>query len=139
MGFDWTMNPFDFLNSINFTKENIMLTDQDEKEYAPYLINKGLSQFIDSVYLANEMNRRHFLSKKMQYQFLLNSIRKRKRFAKWAKSELDDDLTAVMKYFDYSYDKANDIIDLLSQDDIKTIKDSFSKGGTNNGGSVNDG
>ena len=133
------MNPFDFLNSINHTKENVMLTSHDEKEYVPYVVNKGLSQFIDTVRLANEMNMRHHTDKKLQYEFLLNSIRKRKRFAKWAKSERNDDLTAVMEYFGYSYDKANDIIDLLSQDDIKTIKDSFSKGGTNNGGFVNDG
>jgi hypothetical protein len=133
------MNPFDFLNSINHTKENVMVTSHDEKEYVPYVVNKGLSQFIDTVRLANEMNMRHHTDKKLQYEFLLNSIRKRKRFAKWAKSERNDDLTAVMEYFGYSYDKANDIIDLLSQDDIKTIKDSFSKGGTKNGGFVNDG
>lgn len=133
------MNPFDFINSINHTKENVMITSQDEKEYVPYVVNKGLSQFIDTVQLANEMNMRHHTDKKLQYEFLLNSIRKRKRFAKWAKSERNDDLTAVMEYFGYSYDKANDIIDLLSQDDITTIKDSFSKGGTNNGGFVNNG
>jgi hypothetical protein len=133
------MNPFDFINSINFTKENVMLTEQDEKAYVSYIVNKGLSQFIDTVQLANEMNQRHHVDKKLQYEFLLNSIRKRKRFAKWAKSERNDDLTAVMEYFGYSYDKANDIIDLLSQDDITTIKHSFSKGGTNNGGFVNNG
>lgn len=128
------MNPFDYLNSINDTKENVMLTEEDEKKYTPFVVNKGLSYFIDTIKLVNEMNQRHHLDKKLQYDFLLNSVRKRKRYSKWHKREQDDDLTAVMEYFGYSYDKAHQIIDLLSHDQITTIKSSFNKGGRNDGG-----
>lgn len=130
------MKPFDYLNSINFTKENI-IEDSDnpqlaEKLYVPFLTNKGLSYFIDTVYFANEMNTRHQLDKKLQFSFLLNSVRKKKRFSKWHKPQQDEVLEAVMQYYGYSYDKARQIVDLLSDQQITKIKKSLGKGGTRN-------
>ena len=85
------MKPFDYVNSINFTKKNLMKNTANdelaEKGYAPFLTNKSLSYFTDTILYANEMNRYHFLDKKLQYEFYLNSLRKKKRFAKWAKAE----------------------------------------------------
>lgn len=132
------MNPFDYLNSINFTKENI-IEDSDnpelmEKLYAPFLMNKGLSNFIDTIYLANEMNKRSSIDKKLQYDFLINTVRKRKRFGKWHKPLRDENLDVVMSYYDYSYDKASQVVDLLTDDQLNTIRKSMSKGGVSNGG-----
>ena len=88
------MKPFDYINSINFTKKNLMRgTENDElaeKGYVPYITNKTLSYFTDTLLYANEMNRYHFLDNKLQYEFYLNSIRKKKRFAKWAKADNND-------------------------------------------------
>ena len=85
------MKPFDYVNSINFTKKNLMKNTANdelaEKDYVPFLTNKSLSYFTDTLLYANEMNRYHFLDKRLQYEFYLNSIRKKKRFAKWAKAE----------------------------------------------------
>jgi hypothetical protein len=127
------MNPFDYLNSINHTKQDI-IADSDnpelaEKLYIPYMTNKGLSYFIDTVYLANEMNQRHYVDKKLQYHFLLNTIRKKKRFSKWHKPQQDEVVEAVMQYYDYSIDKARQIVDLLSDQQITKIKKSLGKGG----------
>ncbi len=84
------MKPFDYVNSINFTKKNLMKNTANdelaEKDYVPFLTNKSLSYFTDTLLYANEMNRYHFLDKRLQYEFYLNSIRKKKRFAKWAKA-----------------------------------------------------
>ena len=94
------MNPFDYLNAINDTKQNV-IEDSDnpelaEKLYPPYLVNRGLSFFIDTVYLANEMNRHHHLENKMQFDFLINIVRKKKRFSKWFKAQPDEEVEAVM-------------------------------------------
>ena len=104
------MKPFDYLNAINHTKVNI-IEDSDnpelaEKLYPPYLVNRGLSYYTDTILFANEMNIRHQCDNKLQFDFYLNSIRKRKRFSKWHKREQDDDLNAVMEYYGYNHDKA---------------------------------
>jgi len=130
------MNLFDYLNSINFDKKNIIRESDNlelaEKLYTPFVVNKGLSLFIDTIYLANEMNRRPHCDKLMQYEFLINSVRKKKRYSKWYKSQKDDDLDAIREYYDYSYDKARQIADLLTEEQITIIKKSLGKGGMNN-------
>jgi hypothetical protein len=136
------MNPFDFLNAINHSKQDV-IRDSDnpelaEKLYSPYVINRGLSYFIDTIYLANEVNRRHHLSNAMQFDFLINTVRKKKRFSKWYKLQQDDTIEAVMDYYGYSRDKARQVVDLLTEDQITQIRKSQSKGG-NNGNGRNDG
>ena len=123
-------NPFDYIKAINFTKENLIVDDLTEKEYNAFIINRGLSMGIDTVFQANEMNQRHLLGKKLQFDFLLNSISKRKRFDKWQKADKSEDLDYVRAYFNYSYPKAVSALRILSQKQIDTIKEKV----TNKGG-----
>ena len=103
------MNPFTFLNSINDTKQDIMEDDLTEKAYNPYMVNRSLSYFPDTVCIANEMNRYHHIDNKLQYHFLINIVRKRKRFSKWIKPDLDSDIEVVKEYYDYSNEKARQV------------------------------
>ena len=123
------MNPFEYANSINYTKKDIMNTPIDEKAYAPFMVNRSLSYFSDTVTLANEMNKHHHLDSRLQYQFLINIVRKRKRFSKWVKPELENDLGSVKEYYGYSNEKARQVLSLLSPSQIKQIKEKVNKGG----------
>lgn len=123
------LSPFDFLGSINSSKIDLMDDDQNEKQYVPFVVNRSLSYFNDTVLLANEMNRYHHIDSKLQYHFLLNITRKRKRFSKWVKPEIENDIEAVKEYYGYSNDKARQVLPLLSPDQITTIKNKVYKGG----------
>lgn len=113
----------DWLNSINQTKISIMNTDPDSiRDYAPYVINKCFSGHIDCIMFANEMNMNHLLNKRLQYDFLLNSLRKRKRFSPWLKKENIKDLECVKSYYGYSNEKAEQALKILTEDQIKFIK-----------------
>ena len=121
----------DWLNSINFNKED--LTEDDEniiKSYPPFIINKCLSGHLDSVLFANEMNRYHFLDKDMQYKFYLNILRKRKRFSPWIRKEKESDLEFVKSYYGYSNEKASQVMKILSNEQIEFIKKRLETGGT---------
>lgn len=110
----------DFLNSINQTKENLLQKDTKlEKEYVPFVINKCFSYFPDTIFYANRMNALPHLDKKMQYDYLIHSISKRKRFSKWVKTEENKDIDAVKEVFGYSDKKAQEVLDLLPIDKIK--------------------
>lgn len=123
------MNPFDYVNAINYSKKDIMQTRDDEKVYVPFMVNRSLSYFSDTVLLANEMNKYHHLDSRLQFSFLINIIRKRKRFSKWVKPELENDLESVKEYYGYSNEKARQILSLLSPSQIKQIKEKVNKGG----------
>lgn len=123
------MNHFDYLNSINSTKKDIMEDDIAEKAYNSFMVNRGLSYFNDTVLMANEMNIYSHLDKKLQYHFLINIVRKRKRFSKWAKPETESDIEAVKEYYCYSNEKARQAITLLSPENITIIKQKVNKGG----------
>lgn len=127
------MNPFDFANSITYNKKDLMSgTENDElseKAYAPFLVNKALSYYPDTVLYANEINKFSHLDNKLQYHYLLNSIRPQKRFAKWVKKQDSDDFEAVRLYFGYSHEKASQAMSLLSNDQIAMIKEQLKKGG----------
>jgi hypothetical protein len=125
------MNPFDFLNAINLTKKDLIEEDPlNEKEYVPFIVNRGLSYFADTVLYANEMNRLNGIDKKWQFQFLLNSIPKKKRFGqKWAKATIDDSLRMVMEYFNYSSEKAKESLKLLTKEQLIIIEEKLQKGG----------
>lgn len=110
----------DFLNSINQTKENLLSKDSRlEKEYVPFVINKCFSYFPDTIFYANRMNQVSFLDKKMQYDYLLNSISKRKRFSKWTKVEENKDLEVIREVFGYSESKAREVVDILPMDKVR--------------------
>lgn len=123
------MNPFDFLNSINDNKKNLIVDDLSEKAYAPFMVNRSLSYFQDTVLMANEMNINHHIDNKLQYDFLLNLVRKRKRFSKWYKQEQHADADAVKEYYGYSTEKAMQILPLLSTEQLTHIKKKIYKGG----------
>ena len=125
------MNPFDYLNAILQNKKQLIVDDITEKGYEPFLINRGLSQHKDCILYANEMNRRHFLDKKLQNDFLLNTVRSQKRpFAKWAKkSEQSEDIECVKQIFNYSNSKANEALRILSKEQIQKLKEQTDIGG----------
>lgn len=123
------MKPFDYLNSINTNKNDIMDSDEAEKIYNPYLINRSLSYFRDTVLISNEMNRYHHADNKLQYHFLLNIVRNRKRFSKWVKPEVVEDIEVVKEYYGYSTEKANAVLPLLSPSELETIRAKVDKGG----------
>ena len=122
------MNPFEFINSITYTKKDIM-HDLNESEYESFLTNRALAYHQDCILYANEMNRRFDVPNKLQYQYLLNTIRKRKRFAKWIKPERIDDLKIVMEYYSVSREKAEEYISILSEKELIILKGRMNKGG----------
>ena len=123
------LGPFDFLTDLNYNKTNLITDEASEKAYLPFMINRGLSYFQDTVSAANMMNQHHHLDNKLQNDFLINILRKRKRFSKWEKQKLDDDIEVVKEYYGYSNDKAKQILDLLSNEQINIIKKKVYKGG----------
>lgn len=125
------MNPFDFLNEINSGKKDLIREDpQNEKDYVPFMVNRGLSYFADTVMYANEMNRVSGVPKLWQNDFFLNSISRKKRFSKWHKKEADSQsLQLVMEYYKYSNKRAQEIMDILSPDQLKMIEEKLYKGG----------
>ena len=122
----------EYLNSINFTKKDLMKSEDKEwiKKYPAFIVNKILSGFSDTIMLVNEMNRNHFLDKDMQFQFLLNSIKAKKRFTPFLRSELIEDIECVKEYYGYSMDKARTALKLLTKEQLKLIKQRLFKGGT---------
>ena len=121
----------DWLNSINFTKEDLMESDPDsKKEYSPYVINRCLSGHIDCILFANEMNMYHSLDKDMQYSFYLNSLRKRKRFSPWLRKDKVKDLECVKQYYGYSNEKASQALKILNKEQLDFIKQRLETGGT---------
>ena len=122
----------DYLNAINFTKENLLDTDDQtwEKKYPPFVINKCLSVHYDCIAQANEMNGYHFLDKRTQFHFYINSIRKKKRFGgKWLSQAKLKNLEYVKEYYGYSNEKAKDALNILTEEQIELIKISLLKGG----------
>ena len=120
----------DWLNSINFTKENLLQEDPSlKKEYAPYIINRCLSGHIDCIMFVNEMNKYASLDKDMQYSFYLNSLRKRKRFSPWIRKDKVSDLEIVKRYYGYSNEKASQALKILSNEQLNFIKQRLDTGG----------
>ena len=100
------MSPFDFLNEINYGKKNIIIDDITEKQYNSFMVNRGLSYFKDTVVIANEMNMNHHLDNRLQFDFLINIIRRKRRFSKWNKPQIVDDLDVIKEYYGYSNKQA---------------------------------
>lgn len=126
-------NPFDYVNSINHAKKNMMRDSENdalaEKGYEPWLINNALSYFPDTILHANYMNMYSHLDKRPQYEFLINSIRPRKRFEKWVKNNTDEDLLFVCEYYNCNKVVGREYLSLLSSEQLKTMKEQKEKGG----------
>ena len=120
----------DWLNSINTNKNNLIDEDIDlEKKYPSYIINRCLSGHIDAVMFANEMNKHPNLSKKLQYDFFLNSLRKRKRYSPWIRKEQLENLDLVKSYYGYSSEKAKQVLNILTREQLSFIRDRLDTGG----------
>ena len=124
------MSPFDYINAINFTKQNLFEDPQANKDYNAWIVNKGLSYFPDTLLYANEMNRHYGIPKDWQFSFLLNSITKKKRFSKWSKKDtISDSLRLVKEYYGYSNEKAKQALSVLSEEQLAMIEQKLYKGG----------
>ena len=123
------MNPFEYLNAINMTKENIMVDDIAEKGYNSFIVNRSLSYFNDTVLYANEMNVNHHIDNRLQFDFFINIVRKKKRFSKFMKPETVSDVEAVKEYYGYSNEKAKSALTLLTSDQINELKRKVTTGG----------
>lgn len=126
------MSVWDFVNSINHTKIDLFEDPQADKDYVPFIVNKSLSYFPDTLFFINEMNCRSHISKKMQFDFLRYSVSKKKRFSKWNKKEsISEDVMAICDYYKYSKAKAIECMSILTKEQIETIKNELNKGGRN--------
>ena len=120
----------DWLNSINQTKKNLIDEDPSlEKDYSPYIINRIFSGHLDAIMFSNEMNQYHFLPKKMQYDFFLNTLRVKKRFSPWLRKDEIKDLDCVKRYYGYSNEKAKQALRILTNEQLNFIKSKFETGG----------
>lgn len=125
------LTPFDFVNAISFSKENLFsMGDYVEKSYNAYIVNRALSFSADTVLFANEMNIHHRIPVSSQFDFLSKSIRKKKRYDKWVKGEKEsDEILLIKQYYNYSNEKAKQVLPLLSQDHLDFIKAKLNTGG----------
>ena len=121
----------DYINAINYTKEPLLDTEDEEwtKKYPPYIVNKCIAPFPDSVMLVNEINQLHHLDKKLQFDFLINSLRSRKRYAPWMKAKKLKSLEYVKEFYGYNNEKAKAALDILNDEQISAIKERLNKGG----------
>ena len=122
-------NPFDFVKSVSYDKKNLMVDEVEEKAYQPFLANKSLSYHQDSVFFINEMNNRHHLDNRLQYVFLLNTLRKRQRFSKWSKPYVSKKLDTLKEYYQISTREAKEYVNLLSDKQYRELKNRMKTGG----------
>lgn len=122
------MKPFDLINSITY-KKDIVMNNSNEGSYNSFITNRSLSQFIDCILLANEMNQRHHIDNKLQYDYLINRIRPRKRFKKWDKKQDNENIQLIKDYYSCNNDKARVTLSLLSEQHLNIIRQKLNKGG----------
>jgi hypothetical protein len=124
------MSPFDYVKEILQGKKQLIVDELTEKEYNPFIVNRSLSYHKDCVLYANEMNKRHFIDKKCQFDFFINTVRSQKRpFAKWIKSEKSDDIECIKTIYGFSDTKAREALSLLSKEQIQELKEQTKIGG----------
>ena len=123
----------DYLNAINHTKEPLLDSEDEEwtKKYPSFIVNKCLAPFPDTIQLVNEINQLHHLDKKLQFDFLINSLRPRKRYTPWMKAKKLENLEYVKEFYGYNNEKAKSALDILSDEQISAIKRKLNKGGRN--------
>jgi len=129
------LTPFSFVNAINQSKDDLMLdqngnhSDLLERMYNPFIVNRSLSYFNDTVLHANEMNKNCHIDPKLQNHYLINTIRKRKRFSKWIKPEEFDNIEAIKEYYNCSNEKARQFVGLLTNEQLSELKQRVNHGG----------
>jgi Bacteriophage clamp loader A subunit len=127
-----SISPFDFVNAIHYSKEKLIVDDWAEKQYNAFIVNRSLSFGSDTVIPANEMNSRPHLQKRMQFDFLCEIIRPKKRFNKWIKAEKLDELSLVQKYYKYNVQKGLEALKILTHDQLQNIRQRMFTGGFDN-------
>ena len=123
------MNPFDYVNAVNYSKADIMVDDLAEKDYVPFMVNRSLSYFNDTVLIANEMNIHHNIDHRLQFDFCINTIRKRKRFSKWHKASSSKDIDLLKSVYGYNTARAEEALNILNKDQLSILKDRMNHGG----------
>tara|TARA_X000000368_G_C22947026_1_gene674852 strand:+ start:650 stop:1027 length:378 start_codon:yes stop_codon:yes gene_type:complete len=123
------MNPFDFVNAVTYTKKDIMVDKVADKGYSAFLTNKSLSYHQDCIMYVNEMNSNSHLDSTLQFHYFLNTLRKRKRFSKWSKPRVLEDMKVIQSYYDCSISKAEEYSKILTAKEIKIMKERMKKGG----------
>ena len=103
--------------------------EQWERKYPPYIVNKCVAPFQDTIMLVNEINQFHHLDKKLQFDFLINSLRPRKRYTPWVKAMKLENLEYVKEFYGYDNEKAKVALDILDDEQISAIKQKMNKGG----------
>lgn len=122
----------EILNTINLSKENLLSGENGEiweKSYQPFVVNHCLMPFMDTILVVNELNVRPHCDKKMQYEFLLNMVTPRKRFAKWLKPAEIENLEVVKEYYGYGDRKAREALSILTDDEVESMRAVLDKGG----------
>ena len=127
------INRFDFVKSVSYDKKDLMVDEVEEKAYQPFLLNKSLSYHQDSIFLTNEMNVRHGVDNRLQYMFFLNTLRKRQRFSQWSKPYISKKIDTVKQYYQISTREAKDYVNLLSDKQVRELKNRMKTGGKDNG------
>ena len=123
------MNPFDYVKAASHSKQDIMVDDLDEKAYPPFIVNRALSYHMDSVLFANEMNIHHTIDNRLQFDFYINTLRKRNRFSKWHKVVDDNTIDIIKNAFNYNKKRAEEVLPLLNKGQIQSLKDRMYTGG----------
>lgn len=123
------MSPFDYVKSITDTKKNIIDSEEMEKEYKPTIVNRAFSHFVDTIFIANEINKYHNLDKKLQYDYLFHAVQKKKRFAKWPKKLENEDLSLIMEYYKYSLVEAKSVLPLFTPNQLAVLRNKIEQGG----------
>ena len=126
------MNPFEFVKAISYSKKDIMIDDLIEQEYNSFIINRALSYYPDTILYANEMNKNHHLDGRLQFDFFINIIKKRKRFSPWLKATEIENLDVIKEYYGYSNEKAKSVLSLFNNKQIENLKHRIYKGGRTN-------
>jgi len=126
-------NPFDFVKNVSYDKVDIMVDEFEEKSYQPFLTNRALSYHQDAIHFINEMNCNHQLDNRLQYSFLINTLRKRRRFSKWQKPYESKKLDTIKSFYGVSTQRAKEYLELLNDKQYRELKESMNFGGTNNG------
>jgi hypothetical protein len=121
------MNPFDVVASVSYTKQRV-ISSENEKDYNAFMVNRALSYYPDTILHAQEMNVNHHLAGLLQYDYHLNALRKKKRFSKWFKKEKSETLDAVIKYYNCSYRRAQEIMQVLDKKQVAKIKEIMTNG-----------
>ncbi len=127
------MKPFDYVNAVSDSKKDLMVgTENDElaeKGYNSYLTNKSLSYHVDAILYVNEMNQYASLDNKLQFDYYLHGLPKKKRFSKWSKKQENEDIEVVSEWYGCNYSKAAEILKIINKNTLDLIKHKLQKGG----------